>query len=427
MAYNLKYINEVERADFQKIADTDYKKTDALKVEYLNRGIILPVKRTRYNAKIRGGVLNENGQFVELSRDNMSSEIMEGGYAVEEDITYDNRIVLYMGLYKKHWGYFLTFIITRLWYLLELEDISNIYITYTLSGEHGWNDRIEGNFLEFFELLGIPKDHLIMVQEPTRFKQVIVPEHSFLPMEYYTDNFKKLLDYVKDKVELETETPKKIYYTRTGLKKADRSDIGESQFVKIFSKNGYEVVEPSGLTLREQIWLLKNAEQIVAVSGTLMHNLVFVNDEVQIVALDRQGYPMLSHEYQGPINQMRALQITHIDASLRLLPVNGAGPNVFYVSEALRAYLKEQKYLIDEKDVIQDGFKWNLILAWYFFHWLDFYRSDRPLGLRRITGQMDERSVNVYAHYRDEIKWYDEEESRNQRNIFYQFIKTLIK
>lgn len=422
MKYNFKYLNEIELPDFQKIEAQQYFRKEPLQVEYVKDGVVLP---TIKNAEgVFGGVIDARGNYVEQSSEDLQTERICNSYQSKE-VFEDDRTVIYMGLYKKHWGYFITNIVTRLWYLLREQDISKVWIAYTIIENGNWNNEIEGNFWEYFEILGLRREQLILIDKPIRFQEVIIPEHAHVPGKYFTQEFKEFYDYLKSKVTLDKPIYEKIYFTRRGNARGDAKDYGEKQFTDIFQKAGYQIVEPEGKSLREQIWLLKNCKHIACVSGTLMHNLLFASDGIEMIVLNRQGVPMLSHEYQATINQMREVTATHIDASLRILPINGAGPNIYYLTRNMCRFLEDRGMQYKHPDYKRNSLKNHLVLIWYFFKWLEFYNKENLLNLDRIRGQMDDRSVDVYAHYREEIDWYDSSKSKKIRELFYQMINEI--
>lgn len=420
MKYSFKYVNEIEKEDFEKLKTKEYHSCKKLGVDVLENGIVLPFKKQEDTAY--GGVLRQDRTYSEYSRDSDITAKDFSKYPIDWDnIPYSEDTVLYLGLYKEQWGHFITSVVSRLWYLVEHLD-ENIKIVYS-TGDYSFSaDEIKGNYLKFFELLHISSEQLIEVKEPRRFKKVIVPEISHVPEKYYTDEFKGMYDYIRNSVQLDRPVYKKVYFTRCGNSILDEHDFGEKALKDIFEKNGFQVIEPSGYSVKEQIWIIKNADTIATVSGSLTHNLLFAKDDVELIVLNRQGYPMLTHLYQGAINEMRNANVTHIEASLRLLPVNGAGPNIFYISDELLEFLKDSSYSYIPVRKKGSVFRKYLVLVWYFFRWLDIHNKRNPMRLQRLEGQMDDRSIRIYAFFREKINWYDSEKGEKLKQRFYRIV-----
>jgi len=421
--YNLKYINEIEKEDFIKVRDKQYFVDRQLGVDLIENGVVLPYVKAD-DGLTYGGVIDRNGIFSEFSRD---PEVTAEDFRLypyrqgAEKPVYSDERVIYLGPYKEQWGHFITSVISRLWFFTNNPQ-EDIKIAYP-AGEYSFIGReIHGNYLGFLQILGFSEDKIIRVETPTQFRQVIVPERSHVPETYYTKEFREFYEYVKSKVQLTAPVYPKIYFTRCGNSVLDSHDFGESQLRDVFEKNGFHVIEPSQYSVEEQIWIIKNADTIATVSGSLTHNLVFARDEVEVIILNRQGYPMLTHLYQGAINQMRNAAVTHIEASYRLLPVNGAGPNIFYISDELIRYLKDNGFV--HIPVREEAEIWRkyLVLIWYFLRWLDIHCKQNPLRLKRLEGQFDDRSIQIYGYFREKLDWYDSEEGVGLRKLFYDIV-----
>ena len=418
--YNLDYINEIEKEDFIKVKEKDFFLDRPLKYEILDEAVVLPYKKGEDNL-VYGGVLSKNGQFVDLSKDQEVTGEDFSRYSCD-DLDYIDEKVIYLGPYKEQWGHFITSVISRLWYYSQNPQ-EDLKIAYP-AGEYSFvGKEIHGNYLGLLELIGFPKDKIIRVERPTRFRTVIVAERSHVPETYYTKEYRNLYEFVKAKVELNSPVYQKIYFTRCGNETLDSHDFGENNLREIFEKNGFHVIEPSQYSAKEQIWIIKNADVIATVSGSLTHNLVFAKDNVETIVLNRQGYPMLTHLYQGAINQMRSAKATHIEASYRLLPVNGAGPNIFYISDELIRFLEDNKFsYIPNREEAQLWQKY-LVLVWYFLRWLDIHCKQNPLRLKRLEGQLDDRSIRLYGYFREKLDWYDSKAGVDLRNLFYEIVK----
>ncbi|MCQ2741610.1 MAG: glycosyltransferase 61 family protein, partial [Alphaproteobacteria bacterium] len=63
--------------------------------------------------------------------------------------------------------------------------------------------------------------------------------------------------------------------------------MGEKEIEKVFKQNGYKIVYPEKLTLKNQIKCMGNAKEIVGVSGTGMHMALFAEKGTKITVLER--------------------------------------------------------------------------------------------------------------------------------------------
>ena len=92
----------------------------------------------------RGGVVDEQGQYVELS--GIPTRIGKG-YAFENAVYRDEKVV-YCGYLVNHWGHFLVEAVTRLWYVND--PTVDKYVFFLNENQER---EIKGNYREFFQLL----------------------------------------------------------------------------------------------------------------------------------------------------------------------------------------------------------------------------------------------------------------------------------
>ena len=170
-----------------------------LKTEIIEQGVILPSKEdTRSKDKklwAAGGVINTAGEFVPLSE---LGTLWGGVY--HYDLNDEDRMdedVLFMGPFIAHWGHFICDEISRLWYYAKHPD-KNLKIVYCswLFGQDISEFNIYGNYLELLNLIGIKDSQLINITKPTRFRKIIIPEISFVPRQYYTEEYLSLIKTV---------------------------------------------------------------------------------------------------------------------------------------------------------------------------------------------------------------------------------------
>ena len=166
-----------------------YKREEKLSCLECENGLILP--RIIDGATPiwgKGGVCDSENKFVHLSEYH-GGWAEHGGYYDWTDEEYLDDTVVYFGVFFNHWGHFLVDLIGRMWYCIQ-HQISEIKVAYL--GE----EDPKGNFLEFFELLGIQREQLIRITKPTRCRKVIVPEFSCRPCVWYTDEYQSIFDTV---------------------------------------------------------------------------------------------------------------------------------------------------------------------------------------------------------------------------------------
>ena len=284
-----------------------------------SRATILPLRRKAAYGLLfgKGGVVDQQGKYVDLSA---IPDRVEGSYPFE-NAEYRDEKVVYCGYLVNHWGHFLIEGVTRLWYFLENDPTVDKYVFFLDEGEQR---EIRGNYREFLELLKI-WDKLEIINRPTTYREVIVPELGIHMRQAYTPKLVKVFDVVADNVvpDPSWETPEKIYYSRSQFKKGLQFEFGFDALDNFFEKNGYTVLYPEKVPLSRMIHYIRHSKVVASLSGSLPHNMLFANSGQKVEIVERL---VISDDNQTDVNRMRQLQVTYIDANIPLYPIDFVGP-----------------------------------------------------------------------------------------------------
>lgn len=378
----LKYLNTSSQKDY--IDDENrFLSQRRLSVEKYDNGIVLPLHFLNDISKLTGRVLDANQNYIKLSAwIGGGGERMDAPYLFDELKKSDEKVI-YCGVYKHHWGHFLLESTIRLWYYFSLtpkeqEEYKLVFLCRSIEPV--------AQELEFFELLGI-KDKCIWLKEPTQFKTVIVPEGSLIFGESYTKEFLIPFNLISEKIE--PSDKKKVYFTRTSYAQNDNT-IGECQLENLFKANGYEIISPEKLTLKEQIAIFKGAESLVMLNGSACHTSVFVSNKSNMVILNRFSR---KNQAQFIINSAANLTPTYIDCYLTFLPVtHGHGPFLMGITKNLISFCRDNNLnvpLVNDKNDL--NYIYEFLRLWQDiytvsqnFNWINrsFYLEKLPIDIR---------------------------------------------
>ena len=386
------YMEHEKKKKYREEEGKEYFKNLDLSAEIVNDGIILPAKSDPTMKKIwcLGGVLDEKGVFIEKTS---IRHFYGGAYEYDKDkIQTTKETVIFFGPFVSHWGHFLCDQISRLWYILD--NPTKYKIAYC-----GWNwgapnTELWGNFLEFFLLLGVREEQLINVCEPTKFERIIIPDNSFIPKDggvegYYTLEYKAIINKVISNVICNNiQVPDKVYFTRTRFAGASDKEYGEKEFETIFRSNGYEIVSPEELSLSSQIQYFQNCKYMVALSGTITHNLLFAKDNLNVIILNKM---YLLNNYQMIIDRMTNVNITYIDVYKKIFSVCfGLGPFLIGVNKYFNKYVHDSSIKIDRKDRYNIKNKIKKYI-WYLKKYMFIYsKPDNKVHLQRQQRKLRE-------------------------------------
>ena len=241
MSYVLDYVYPSKAKAITEARDR-FKKTDSSVVKEFSNATILPaVQFNDYDVSYgRGGVVDESGSYIEMSKQKAR---VEGFYDPKDyGVESSDEKVVYCGYFNKAWGHFLTEVVSRLWYALKQDESVDAYVFFdVLDG----NKQFSGNYLEFLKLLGIA-DKVRIINKPTRFKTVIIPEEALVYNDHYTEEFVKMYQYINKKgLELyRGEKYDKVFFSKRRCIISTESNLNEKFIDKYFERNGYTIFYP---------------------------------------------------------------------------------------------------------------------------------------------------------------------------------------
>ena len=254
-----------------------------------------------------------------------------------QNYNYIDEDVVFIGPMSVHYGHFITEGLSRLWLLLD-NNYKDLKIAYISEAERD-------KFNEFFLLFGIKKSNIIRINEPTKFKSIIVPEPSIRLHDYCHEMYGETITQILKNVKLIDE--KDIFLTKKATRWTGKS-IGEKYIQKVFLRNGFEIVCPEEYSIDEFLSLMLSAKTLVASSGTSAHNAVFMKKQSELICLNRSDH---HHHLQIMINKIRDLKVTHVDTSFNVFnnPNLANGPFNIVITSYLLDFLKRESFKLPSK------------------------------------------------------------------------------
>lgn len=359
MYYNFDYVFP-KKAETLKAAARQFVKKNSSEVLLFKNATILPVKNFGDIdvSHGRGGVIDSQGRYIEQSK---TKARVGGAYEVNECEFVDKKVV-YCGFFNKAWGHFLTEVVSRLWYALK-NDVS--IDSYVFIEEENANKSFHGNYIEFLKLLGID-NKVEIINRPTKYAEVVIPEEGLVYNEYYTEEFKKMYEYINQKALSQYNGPKydKVFFSKRKCEISIISNLNEKFVDKFFEKNGYKIFYPERLTLIETIGIMQNAKYFCALSSSLAHNQLFGHENQTMISIEKQAF---YNPYQIFVANITGCECVFIDACRSVFTVGAAGPFIFDYTDYLDKYVKDNN-MIPGKPMSEFKFKriFKKYLAYYF-------------------------------------------------------------
>lgn len=332
--YNI-YVENKEL--FQKEINKDYLLKGECFVTEINNGILLPPKMIINNEKngvYAGGVTTSKGKFVAgLIRKRNDKKFNISCYSSYKpiNVTYRDEEVIFGGILIHMFGHALIESFSRLWYVIKNKDDKRKIVFLKLHKK--------AHDFGFLKLLNL-EDRIEIIEEPTKFKKVIVPSESF---HAYTGYYKEWVSiYDEMRKNIKPKNYKKIYLTRTALERKDC--INEEYFEQFYKNMGYKIISPEKYPIEEQISIFKGAEEVACTIGTVSHMVLFCNDNIKLTILNRTTEDIITPQFI--IEQAKNLKVDVIDISTNILPTTHrfGGVFLFMPNKNWDEYIKKNHY-----------------------------------------------------------------------------------
>ncbi len=195
--------------------------------------------------------------------------------------------VVYLGWFFDHFGHFLLESLARAWALDQIDPA----IPVIFHAQRKPN--LSGPILEILALLGIPPERIIVPQEQTRFRRVIVPEplyeisHAANP--WFTQPFQRIAATLPPRV---TPTDQPLYLSRRLLSSRQRTIVGEFEMEEVLRDNGFLVAHPETMSFVDQVRMVNRHREIFTSAGSGAYMPLFARTPPRLHVLTA-GIPFL--------------------------------------------------------------------------------------------------------------------------------------
>ncbi len=386
-----------------------------------DHAVLLPVSRGHELLFGKGGVVDADGNYVDLS---CIPQRVQFSYPFENP-EYKDESVVYCGYLVHHWGHFLVEGVARLWYFLENDPTIDKYVFLLDEKEER---EIKGNYREFLELLGI-WDKLEFVNKPTVFRRVLVPELSTRCLQYASPKYRAIFDRVAENVvpDPSWETYDKLYFSRSQFQKGQGFEFGFASMDNFLAKNGYTILYPEKVSLRQMVHLIRNAKIVSTLSGSAQHNMLFAAQGQKLEIIERF---LLNDDNTVDICRIRELDVTYVDANIPIYTVDFAGPYIIGYNDNVQRFAADRGYAAPDPEYTSEKFLRKCFIQymasykdqygyrWYMAQWyeplVDYLREGYEAGYACFKDYLDGNRPFRWHHYFEIHYWK-------------QFIKRLIK
>lgn len=303
-----------------------------LNIKNIDNGIILPL------CEGKGGILDNKKNFVPLSYHDGEWFKLGGKYKAEPTIKI-NETVVYLGVFIHQWGHFILDSLSRAWIISHLDNISRYKFVFISEN----NKKIDGNYLEALELLGLKASQIVVLNEAVKCKKIIIPQMATFADHGFNKEYPKIFELMIKNAKVQKESvPDKIYLTRTNLREAQRKEFGEKIIENNFRLNGYTIIAPEKISVREQIALFQNAKEIVCLNGSIPFDVVFSSSSLKLVVINKTSLPHINMLELSDVANIHPVYINGYYEPFKKFPRTlGEGPFILLFGKDLELYFRE--------------------------------------------------------------------------------------
>ena len=381
-----------------------------LSYEEVKNGIIIPIKDRWISSY--GGVVNENLDFIELSQrsfgysKHMSSNSTYELKGADKSLDYNNikyidSKVVYLGIGFDaiDYGHTVLESLNRLWYLLDksIDDYKVAFIT-----------PISDDCIELLNLFGVKKENILVLENPTKFKCVIVPEESFhFSKLLFNNQYKIIMNKIKENVKASKYD--RVYFSRDRLNR--KKTLTEYPIELTFKKNGYKVFYPEKLSVYEKISIMKGCKNFAGFGGSNIIHLLFMEDNSKLIYLVKEDVEIFLYEYFS----LKNFNVYAISANNNFLSnCFTDGPFLLGGNDYLFNFFEENNFKYDKEKFKYKPYE----LADYVFLWQNTYNKhiNHKSNFKEISNDYISKKLQM-------IKMYDIAEEKEF--LFIGIIKTI--
>ncbi|MBR1380596.1 MAG: glycosyltransferase family 61 protein [Alphaproteobacteria bacterium] len=271
-------------------------------------------------------------------------------------IEYIDQDVVFLGGILGHFGDFLVNNLTRVYALLQ-DQYNDWHVVFV--NDKNINPIPEWLYV-FLELVNIPRERVIILNKTTQFRNVLVPTQGWDFPIWSSDECNNVFDVMADNVgKCDTKCYDKIYLSRDALNL--RRTYGEKYVSEIFNKNGFTIIYPETLSLKQQIALVRNCRVLVGCAGTALHLALFMKPGGCVIQIKRNSQIKDNSSMQYLINKTKKLNSVFISGAIEKRSSKHCTtvPQIIGLNKYLRKFMDENGFNYDKQMAIIDELTWN--------------------------------------------------------------------
>lgn len=191
---------------------------------------------------------------------------------------------LYLGFMMNHYGHFIVETLSTFWALEHTPPKRVAFSKFIFPGD------MPGYARKVLAACGITQDRVHLIEKPTVFDSLIVPQRTFGLNAYFHRQHAVTTRRIRDLLIGESgdqmdEAPKRVFLSRAELPMKDRTVSNQREIEQVFAEHGFAILHPEKLDITDQMRVFREAEVIAGFSGSALHNVLFMRKGATVIEL----------------------------------------------------------------------------------------------------------------------------------------------
>ncbi|MGZ8407539.1 MAG: glycosyltransferase family 61 protein [Caulobacteraceae bacterium] len=184
---------------------------------------------------------------------------------------------VFLGRFQNHFGHLITDGLCRFWALARVPRTTRLAMSNL-----GRSHLDEGLARTLFEAAGAPLERFQFVKHPTLFRDLILPLPALQRGRRLYRGYDRPHRRIARRLTAGYRNPlldRPVYLSRSALPEAQRTRRidHEEMLEERVTKEGYVIIHPELLSLRDQIYLFQQNRPVIGVIGSAVHTALFRN------------------------------------------------------------------------------------------------------------------------------------------------------
>lgn len=224
---------------------------------------------------------------------------------------------LYLGHHMPHYGHFLVEMLPALWSLASSCDYDHFVFHPFVFGRN-----FPSYIQEALGAFGIDWHEVYLIDKAVLLREVTIPERLIKLNHSANLRCREVYRQLGDRLPTpDLPTGGRYYLSRVqnSLRNAGRTVINEPSLETALRRLGFAVVYPEQLALPEQVAIMKSAQVVCGLSGSALHNCLFMRPGTLLIELGDLRSGLASHPMQSLCNAVSMVHASFVPFQGRVL------------------------------------------------------------------------------------------------------------